>query len=120
MKKSITFLLLLLTLSCEEIINEQNISNDTVNLLAPTENVQLKTTQKITFTWAGLSGATQYHLQIATPAFTNAVQIPLDTLVTRTDFAIDSLPSNNYQWRIKAVNSAFETTYTTHNFSVEN
>ena len=120
MKKAITFLLLLLTLSCEEIINEQNITSDSVSLLAPSEDSTLNTNQKITFTWAGLSGATQYHLQIATPAFTNAVQIPLDTLVTKTNFTIDSLPSNNYQWRIKAVNSAFETTYTTHNFSVEN
>ena len=119
MKKTITILLLILTLSCEEIINEQNISNDMISLLAPTENAVLTTSTKISYNWEVLSGATNYQLQIANPDFNNANQLVIDTLLTNTSFTLDSLSQNTYQWRIKGSNSIFETAYTTINFIVE-
>ena len=119
MKKTIPFLLLILTLNCEEIINEQNISNDTITVLAPTENTVLPTGQKITYSWETLNGANSYRLQIARPTFSNANQLVLDTLVTTTRFTLDSLIENNYQWRVKGLNTAFESNYTTVTFTVE-
>jgi len=119
MKKTIAILILVFMFSCEEIINEQNIANDTLNLLAPSENVILNSGTKIIFNWEALNSATDYKLQIAKPNFANASQILKDTLIQRTDFMIDSLPINNYEWRVKALNSAYETVYVTHGFVVE-
>lgn len=119
MKKIIAILILISMYSCEEIINEENITNDGVNLLAPTESVILKTGITIAFNWETLNGATDYKLQIATPNFSNANQILKDTLVQKNNFLIDSLPVNSYEWRVKALNSAYETIYTTNGFVVE-
>ncbi len=113
------FLLLFLIISCQEIINEENISNDTIQLLAPTNDAILATKQKISFNWEFLSGATNYQLQIATPNFAAANQIVLDTLIGGNDFAVDSLAAKSYEWRVKGFNSAFETAYTSNAFSVE-
>jgi len=119
MKKTIALIIIISTLSCEEIINEQNITNDAIELIAPSENVLLKTNEKIIFNWEALNGTTAYKLQIATPNFGNATQLLTDTLVQRADFSIESLPINTYEWRIKGVNSAYETVFTTSGFIVE-
>ncbi len=118
MKKIIAILILIFTISCEEIINEQNITNEKLNLLAPSENVMLNTRTTIIFNWEALNGATDYKLQIAKPNFANASQIIKDTLVQKIDFTLDSLPVNNYEWRVKALNSAYETVYITNGFVV--
>ena len=89
MKKISTVIILIFMFSCEEIINEQNITNDMINLLAPTENVILKTGATITFNWETLNGANEYQFQIAEPNFNSASQIVMDTLMQRTDFSID-------------------------------
>ncbi len=113
------FLLLLLIVSCQEIINEENISNDTIQLLAPGNNSVLATNQKISFNWQPLTGASDYRLQVATPNFTTANQIVLDTLISGNAFAVDSLAAKSYEWRVKGQNSAFETGYTSNHFTVE-
>ncbi len=115
----IFFILLFLISSCEEIVNEENISNDTVQLLAPSNDAVLATKQKISFNWEALGGANSYKLQIATPNFISATQIQLDTLVSRTDFTIDSLVAKSYEWRVKGLNSAYETVYSSNTFVVE-
>ena len=119
MKKIVVILILVFMFGCEEIINEQNITNDTLNLLAPSENVILNTGATIIFNWEALNGATDYQFQIAKPNFASASQILKDTLIQRTGFILDSLPINNYEWRVKALNSAYETVYVTHAFVVE-
>jgi len=119
MKKFIVVFILIGLLSCEEIINEQNISTDTINLLAPAENVVLKKDATITFNWEVLSGATEYQLQIAEPNFSSANQIVSDTLLHKNSFVIDSLSVSNYEWRVRALNSVYETEYTTNGFVVE-
>ncbi len=113
------FILLFLISSCEEIVNEENISNDTVQLLAPSNDAVLATKQKITFNWEALGGTSSYKLQIATPNFISATQIQLDTLVSRTDFTIDSLVAKSYEWRVKGLNSAYETVYSVNAFVVK-
>jgi len=113
------FILLFLITACEEIVNEENISNDTVQLLAPSNEAVLATKQKIAFNWEVLGGANRYQLQIATPDFVTATQIQLDTLVSRTDFTIDSLIARSYEWRVKGMNSAHETGYSANIFTVE-
>lgn len=118
MKRTITILILICMFSCEEIINEQNITKKSVKLLAPTENVILKKGTEISFNWQLLDGAANYELQLAIPNFSNANQMVIDTLIQRNNFTIDSLATNSYEWRVKGKNTAYETGYTTNGFIV--
>ncbi len=102
--------------SCEEIINVENISNDNVQILAPTNNAQLSD-GAISFNWQGLSGADSYELQIATPNFASATQIVLDSTVNSNSFT-KTLSAGAYEWRIRALNSAFATPYTANAFNI--
>lgn len=119
MKNSFIILIIIISfLSCEEIINEQNISEEIIELLAPSENAVLSQGVHISFNWEAINGALDYKLQIANPSFNAANQILLDTLIKRTDFKVDSLFASNYEWRVKGVNSAYETIYSTNGFAV--
>jgi hypothetical protein len=120
MKKIFTLILLIgLLLSCEEIVTEEKITSETVVLLAPANDVTIGIKQEISFNWEALSGATSYQLQVAKPNFASAVQIKLDTLINETGFSLDSLPKNNYEWRVRALNSTYKTAYFSNEFVVE-
>ncbi len=126
MKKIILSIAVLffLTISCEDVINEENITHSVVKTQAPSNNSVLATKAKIAFHWDLVYGASSYHLQVATPAFSNASQIVIDTVLVDTlanpnSFVIDSLLAKAYEWRVKAQNSAFETNYTTNAFTVK-
>jgi len=56
-------LLLCCCMSCEEIINEVDITNDSVRLLAPANNVSMAT-GSVNFSWQAVNGATEYTLQV--------------------------------------------------------
>ena len=113
--KSILFCFLFI--SCEEIIEVEDISQEQVTILAPTNNSVLNQSD-INFSWQSLEFAERYQLQIATPNFTNAAQIVEDTLVNVTGFN-KLLNQGDYQWRIKALNSAYQTEFTTQTFSLD-
>jgi hypothetical protein len=116
MKKK--FLLLLavgMLLSCEAIFVE-NISNAKVSILAPTEGTTIST-GIINFNWNAVDAADLYQIQIATPNFSNASQIVVDTTVTKTSFS-KNMTIGNYQWRVKALNSDYQTRFTITSFEV--
>ncbi len=119
MKTSIPFSLLALffVMSCDDIIEVEDISNKTVTILAPTNNSML-TIDDVSFTWQTVEDAERYTIQIATPDFENAIQVVLDSTTTTTNIS-KTLSSGNYQWRVKAKNSDYETPYTTQNLSIE-
>lgn len=95
---------------------ETDISLANVVLMTPANNTQLSPGTH-TFKWETLKGADRYTLQIATPNFENAIQFILDSTLTKTSFDI-KLTSNEYQWRVKAMNLTDETNYTTFNITV--
>lgn len=102
--------------SCEEILLETDISDEVVQLVAPANNSNFNSTG-ITFTWETVPDATKYRLQIAKPNFENPTQIVLDTIVTSTYFT-QQLAIANYEWRVKALNSAYGTGYSSRFFAV--
>ena len=104
-------------MACREIILVENISNRTVEVLAPVDNSVLPITN-VNFTWEPIEFAEQYHLQVAVPNFFEAQQIVEDTLISQTNFSKTLVPEN-YEWRVKALNSAYETGYTTQSFRIE-
>lgn len=118
MKQHIVLLIMVFLLfSCEELINEEDISEVNVQLLAPTNNTVIRQ-GNVSFNWKELSGADEYKLQIATPNFISAIQIVLDTTLSKNSF-IKNLEVGNYEWRVRAENSAYETDFTTHALAVE-
>ncbi|ARV08208.1 hypothetical protein BTO05_00595 [Winogradskyella sp. PC-19] len=104
-------------MSCEEIIEVEDISQAQIDILAPTNDAVLNTTQ-LRFSWQDLEFSEYYRLQVATPNFLEAIQIVEDTLISTTEFN-KILQVGDYQWRIKAINSAYQTQYQTQSFSIE-
>ncbi len=104
-----SILSLFIFFSCEEILIEKDISEETVELIAPVNNAQFLSTG-VTFTWNGVENATEYQLQIAKPNFANPLQIVVDTLITSTSFS-QQLAVGEYEWRVRASNSSYNTSY---------
>lgn len=118
MKKTLLMLsLLIIVTACSDIIEVEDISNESVTLLAPTNNAVLSITD-LTFSWQAFADAESYHIQIATPTFSEALQIVTDSITVSNSFTT-TLEANDYQWRVRAENSAYETSYTTQNFTIE-
>lgn len=117
MKKMLLMLLTVILLqSCEEILMEEDISEQVVALTAPVNNAQFFSTG-ITFSWEPVEAATGYRIQIARPNFETPLQILSDETVSATNFTTQLTPGV-YQWRVKAVNSSYTTAYTTRSFTV--
>ena len=110
------FLLVFIFFSCEEVLMEDDISEETVVLLAPADNAQFFSTS-VTLTWEPVQYATKYRLQIAKPNFATATEIVLDTELTSTSFT-QQLNIGEYEWRVKAINSAYETSYVARRLTV--
>ena len=110
-------LLILTLMACDDIIEVEDISEESVNLLAPVDEAVLNITDPI-FSWQPVADAETYHLQIAQPSFEAALQIVADTTLEGTRYNT-SLEINTYEWRVRAENSGYQTDYTTQSFSVE-
>lgn len=116
MKKKILFVAVLFLLSNCEAIFVENISDQKVILLAPTNNSEV-VTGTIEFNWKKNTDAIEYEVQIAKPNFTNTSQIVLDSITTSSVIS-KILEIGEYEWRVKALNSDFSTNYSTNSFSV--
>lgn len=109
--------------SCSDILEVPDISEQFVTVLAPTDGSVLDV-NAISFNWETVDEATGYHIQIATPNFENAAQFVLDSVVEVDSLGYvtlrleQNLLNGNYEWRIRAFNSDYETGYTLNAFSV--
>ncbi len=117
MKKLVLIFYFLIGLTaCDDITEVDNITDQTITILAPT-NESVLNSANLSFSWEALEGVENYRLQIATPNFENAAQIVEDTLITRANFN-KTLDASNYEWRIKGVNAEHETAYTINGFTI--
>lgn len=120
---SILVLTALLCLSCEDILEVSDISNERVDLVAPSDSTTV-VQSNVNFTWNDVYEASEYRIQVAAPDFENAAQIVVDTLVvvdslyTGPRFS-KNLVDSDYEWRVKAMNSGYETEYSQNQFTVE-
>lgn len=115
MKRFFSVVALLFFIGCEVIFVE-DISDDAVQILAPQENTAVDA-GSINFFWGDLDQVDSYRVQIATPSFESASQILLDTILTDLTLSKE-IVSGSYQWRVKAINSEYETGYSTASFTV--
>lgn len=113
------WVILLFLLSCEDIINEINIENDSIELIAPFDGAVLME-GTVQFDWQSMEGASTYRIQIARPNFNNPEQIIFneivqDSLTTSSEFTIEP---GTYQWRVRGENGAYISPYTTSNLII--
>lgn len=119
MKKYIyIFICLSIFTSCSDIIEVPDISNDTVTLVAPSDNSTLNLTS-LTLSWDAVADAEQYQVQIAQPDFEDILQLIQDATLTTNSFTVDLEAGTSYQWRVRAINSGSSTSYTTYSFTLE-
>ena len=113
-KKLLLISSLILLCHCEAMFVE-DISDRTVVLLAPTHHANI-TSGQIHFNWTKVPDATEYHVQIAQPNFTDASQLVMDSITTSTKVS-KTLEAGSYEWRVSAVNTDYATNYTTNSFT---
>jgi hypothetical protein len=117
MKKIIVLIITSISLlTCDDIIEVEDISNKSITILAPKSGVNVEDVN-VSFTWEALEDIDNYKIQIAKPNFETAQQIVTDSLVSITSFN-KSLTSGSYEWRVRAENSGYVTSFTTQNFTV--
>ena len=102
-------------MGCDDII-EDDISNDEVVLIAPSEGVQLDS-GSVTFVWDPLEDALDYRLLLVSPDFENPAQVWADTITTATNFTT-ALGPGTYTWGVNAANSVYTTAFFTNSFTV--
>jgi len=110
--------------ACEDILEVVDISNENVSVLAPVTGSILNDND-IRFSWEGVAEATAYKIQVATPDFSTANQIALDSIIVvdslgniKTNIR-STLTNGSYEWRIKALNSDYETPFSNNTFTIQ-
>lgn len=88
-----------------------SIASQTVQILAPINNSILSITEA-NLNWTSIKEADRYHIQVATPSFTNANQIIIDQEVSNNLITVSLQVSTTYEWRVSAINQISETNYT--------
>lgn len=96
-----------------------DISNETVVIIAPGDDATFLTTDTINFSWEAIDDAEEYAIQIVTPNFDDPIEVIKNKTTTSTNFSVSNLSENQYEFRIKAKNSGYETEYTKIGFTVE-
>lgn len=109
--------------SCEDLLEVTDISEENVELLAPSDST-IVAQSNVNFTWNEVFEATQYHVQVAAPSFENAAQIVVDTLIVVDSTFVSprlntALEDSMYEWRVRAMNSGYETTFSLNQFTVK-
>jgi hypothetical protein len=110
-------------MACEELLEVPDISEQQVELLAPTDQ-SVVNDSIVNLNWNDIFDADAFLVQVATPSFEAANQMVLDTtLVIDSTFVgtriSKTFSDNDYEWRVKALNSAFETEFSNSRFTVD-
>jgi hypothetical protein len=116
LRKSIIILGVISLISCEEIALSEDISEESITVLAPLDGAEVNSIE-VNFNWESLDGAASYKLQVAEPNFEEANQIVLDTITSNISFSLN-LTEGIYQWRIRGMNNSYETLYSVQDFTV--
>jgi hypothetical protein len=97
---------------CKDVF-EEDITNKTIMINTPKDSAQMTVYNQL-FWWNKVEGATDYSIQIVSPSFDSLVYFITDTLVSGVEKFNKTLAPGTYQWRIKALNGAYETKFQTY------
>lgn len=110
-------------LSCEDIISVTDISDDSIHLISPIDEVILDSSSPVNFIWLRVEASDFYEVQINRRITNELTESVLDTLITDTigsSVAFSkSLSEGIYIWNVKAINSDFQTELSSAGFSIE-
>lgn len=101
--KILVTLLIVSLYSCEDIL-EDDISDDSISITYPLDNMIIEG-NTVVFQWLELDGADSYRLQVYKDSY-----ISMDTTISENSF-ITQLNAGVYKWRVKGTNFAYETDY---------
>jgi hypothetical protein len=101
--KIIFVALAILTYSCDDIL-EEDISDDTVKIISPTEDAIIES-NVVSFKWSSLEGADKYRIQI----YEDQILL-LDSLTSKTNITLP-LETGSYSWSVRGENYAYESLY---------
>ena len=112
-----SFLLLIMSclIACDDIFVE-DISDDSVSLIAPGEGVTLKNNE-VTLVWEALEGAEDYLIVVVSPEFDNILTYICDSITDMCKMKL-TLDSGQYEWSVQARNSAYESLKSIRNFEI--
>lgn len=106
-----TLLFLMLPLwKCTDII-EPDLSNTSIELIAPADSFSTNR-QTVTFLWEESEDVLSYQLQVVQPNFTGPISIILDTTMA-TDRFVFTLTPGSYEWRVTGKNTNTSTRFQT-------
>lgn len=107
--KYLVVFILLSTIGCSEIVNEEDLSDNQVEIISPTEGSHLEN-NVVLFSWQSMEGAEDYRLQIDVLNQYQYNERIIDTIVSNTSLSLQLLDDNNtYHWYITAQNSSSST-----------
>jgi hypothetical protein len=102
---TLSIIICLLSLTGCHLIFENDIEDSWVTVMAPPDNYETENTS-INFWWEYMEGADYYELQIYRIKGVNIDQLVVDSLIISNQFLWTFLPGE-YQWNIRACNSAY-------------
>lgn len=102
--------------SCADIIVPDDILDEQVELLTPTDGL-VTDIQTHTFSWGDVSSAEAYNLRIVAPDFDNPERLVLDSNIIGNSFTL-TLTDSDYQWRVVGFNEAYESQFEVFDLSV--
>ena len=113
LNKLILSFLSIFLFSCDDVF-EEDITDDTLVLVSPTENSIIES-NVVDFQWEALDGAKKYRIEV----YTQTNNKVLDTLIAdKTNFIYPMSPGN-YKWKARGENFGYQSKYSTLvNFSV--
>jgi hypothetical protein len=112
--KIILILLSILSFSCEDIF-EEDITNDTVEIISPIEGEVIKS-NVVNFHWNILKGANKYRVQV----YDSNQTVVLDSLVNNKISLTYPLSAGVYEWSVSGENFGYQSVYSLPvKFSVE-
>ncbi|MGH2667450.1 hypothetical protein [Flavobacterium sp.] len=103
--KIMLFAIALIAFSCEDIL-EDDISNDTIQIISPLNGAQIES-NVVKFQWNSLKGADKYRVQV----YGDNQIVVLDSLVENKTNLTYPLTEGDYQWRVRGENFAYQSTY---------
>lgn len=106
-------------ISCEGVFLEEDLTDEKITLVAPSDNSELESDDDFNFYWEDLDVESSYQIQIATPNFETPQEIIVDSTTTNYQLSL-SLDAGTYQWRVRAKNDVYSSEYSpAFNFSIE-
>ncbi len=98
--------------ACDDVF-EKDISKKQVTVVAPVDGVTVPE-GGVTFLWRQTQGADAYKVTVVSPSFAQAAMVAADTLLRNDSISMKlslhlTLAAGEYQWSIRALNSAYAT-----------